>query len=181
MNIDKKYMLEAAVSNDKTRKPLQQIHVPGNGTAVACNATVLAVVPVTMEETDTAGYLNPATLKEARKNKRQNSAFIALNDSEAYTSDKFGRVEVERATVQTIGEYPNIQNVIPADKNEGGFTVTINPDNLLNLSKALGCELVSLTFAKKDGDRRAIVVEPTAGVDSGQWGLIMPCLIKWNY
>jgi len=66
MVINPKYRLDLAVSKDEVHPAENHIFI-NNGTAVACDNHILAIVPVQMEEGDSEGMIPVDALKAARR------------------------------------------------------------------------------------------------------------------
>jgi DNA polymerase III sliding clamp (beta) subunit (PCNA family) len=164
MNLDNKYQIEKACSTDPTRYVLQNVYITEDKKhLIATTGRILAKVPVTIEETDDRGNgLIPGNvIADARKKNKRGPTLLNLNGSFQHLDG----VSVPRTAE---GPFPRTDQVIP--KNPViKHTVTLNPELLLNLAKALGDkERVTLEFQDQSGDPAIIVRNGDA------YGLIMP-------
>ena len=175
MQIDTKYQLEKVVSTDGLRKPLQNILISRDKNkkpiAIATNGRVLAMVPVTLEETDQTGLISPEALKASRKNKANPGQMIANGDIDLLDGRR-----LPRPTEDEVGNYPNWRQVVDGAPTEWKFQVSFNAAYLLSLAQALGCPkeaLVTLSF--KDELSPIVVHRNNSG--EGEYGLLMPARI----
>jgi DNA polymerase III sliding clamp (beta) subunit (PCNA family) len=169
MQIDKKYKLEKAVSNDPTRTNLTNVYVT-NHHAQATNGHILAIVPIKKEKDDTPGWLTTDALKLARKMlpKGVDNIQITLNGYQ---------ILPDRTTLaRPNGELspPKLFRILRQAHSNRSFKVGINASYLKELSEAIGAEEIALEFGKPDS---AILVRPVHGND-GAVGLIMPVRLK---
>jgi hypothetical protein len=133
MKIPKKAMIELITANDdksQISRPYLDLSNPSAPVAVACNGRTLAVVPVTLDEDDTAGYISDVALKHARK----------------VTAGRYAELAIRKAGTNTASDgtafpsgyfdgYPNWKSVVPSGKPT--VRLKINPEMLLRLAKAL--------------------------------------------
>lgn len=155
MRIDKKFKLENVASNDKTREVIQNIYIFNDGKIKACatNGKVLAIVPVVVDdnELEKGNSIKASDLKFQRSNpsiKKQDDVFCFLKPLD--------------------GDFPKLDEVFPKEKPivEIGIDTTL----LMNLSKALGTEVLKMSIISGD---KAIKVESINNNEA--YGLIMPC------
>lgn len=165
MILDHKYQIEKAASTDRSRYVLQNVYITEDKKhLVATTGVILAKVPVELGPTDDRGNgLIPADIiADARKRtKRRPKTELGLNGCFVHGDG----TSVPRTAE---GTFPKYENVIPKDaaiKN----TVTLNPELLLALAKALGnSKSVTLEFQDQSGELAIIARNGDA------FGLIMP-------
>lgn len=168
MKIDKRYKIERATSEDPTRFALGNVHIAEDGAhLVATTGSILARVPVTMEEGDRidSASLPPVVLTVARQlGRARDEASIKLGEA-------FGLADGStrpRPTPDEAGRFPQYSQIIPKDPAIV-HSVTINPRALRDLCEAIGADdSVTLEFQDTTG-RAAIIVRSGEG-----YGLIMP-------
>ena len=166
MQIDKKYRLEKAVSTDDSRESLANI----SGThrhAVACNGTILAIVPITQEKADEPGWMTPSALVLARKTSLRNSdnLSIGLNGIQELANGS----TLKRPSTKEVRPPSLFQMLLRAHRSRQ-YKVGLNVDKLRTLVDALGTKEIILEFGEPDA---AILVRPLSR-ESGVRGLIMP-------
>lgn len=177
MQIEKKFQIELAVSNEESRKVITNVNlqtVNGKKSAVATNGRMLAVVPTEYDESE-AGYVTPECLKLARKVAgRLPMATVNCNGDLKLTDGRsFPRPKVDGEN--SIGTYPNIEQVIPAPDRPVAFEIALDAKLLYTLAKAIGAEndrstgvIVKLKFAPNVDSP---IVVSTSG---GGFGVLMP-------
>lgn len=169
MKIDMSYQIELCASKDDTRPSLRHAYYqPDKARIVATDGHRLAIVPVTVDPGDTAGYVTDDALKAARKvgRKVNGIAEIAANGTLHTGAGAFPR--------PTEGTFPPVDAVIPEYRAGADRTasVTFNPELLTGIVKAIGAAKgpVTLTFDPED-PYAAIVV---TAADNGTIGVLMP-------
>jgi hypothetical protein len=165
MEINKKYKLEKAVSTDSLRPALQNISISRTH-AMATNANILAIVPVTMAKDDTPGWLTPDALKLGRKvsPKSEEAMTITLNGKQILPDG------TQMARPGNDEQPPDIAGILHSAKMNRKFKFGINVQLLKDLSDAIGSEEVVLELAQAD---KAILVRPVQS-KAGEHGIIMP-------
>lgn len=167
MQIDKKYRLEKAVSTDPSREHLQNVWVTKHH-AFATNGHILAAVPVSMENGDTAGLISVDALKLARKSsKGMDTIRIGLNGAQIL-SDGTSMKRPDSC------KPPRILGILRSAHRCRTFRVGINSDYLKELSAAIGSDELILELGKPD---EAILIRPLHHED-GVRALIMPIRIN---
>lgn len=169
MKLEKRYQIEKAVSNNQTRFSQTYVHIDKESSSlVATTGYILAKVPVQFDESDEtgSGAIHPKPLVAARKKAgRLFSLTLGLNGTFQHAD---GSTE-PRPTADDAGHFPQWQAIVPkAPKIK--HTVSVNPEFLLDLAKAIGWERgdgITLEF-QEDKDS-AVIVKCGAG-----YGLIMP-------
>lgn len=169
MKLKNKYKIERAASNDETRYEINNIKINGEKKQlIATNGKILACVPVEIEKDDDigSGVLTKGAIIEARKQgKRSGMTEIKLNGS----FEMPNKAQLPRPDKSNTGVFPYYEQAIPKRKTH--FAVTINPDLLMDLVKALGHEHgngVTLEFSKDNLD--SIVVR----TDTESIGVMIP-------
>ena len=173
MVINPKYRLDLAVSKDGVHPAENHIFI-NNETAVACDNHILAIVPVQMEEGDSAGLIPVDALKAARKGLKKDATKATINAN--------GIVSVVDAKTKAVSTwtrpnetYPPYKAIIPDYKPEEiACQIAIDAELLARLAGALGNDRVILTIPKDAlSNPRAILVKTTDS-DNTAHGLIMP-------
>ena len=161
--------LEKVISKDSSRPALAaaylRIESDGSAFLEATTSYVLATIPVTIDETDVAGFVPAEALAAARKAKQGE---LACNGSvTAPRGDSYPRYD---------GQFPDSSRLYP--EAPPTFTVGINARFLYDIAQALGSDIVVLRFqgdAAGANPLKAIIVEPANGTGvSGARGLAMP-------
>ena len=173
MKIDAAFKIEKAVSGDETRSmlcnPYLDLTDKTKPVLVATDGWQMAVVPVTLDEGDTAGYVSLAAIKEARKKEHRFKDSIFVKDNETIDG-----ITMPRPSVDTVGIFPNWHMVYDSAVKtaKGEISLGINPALLLDLAKALGDDSsVTLTIRPdKDGKVLTAIKVDTAKAT----GVIMP-------
>lgn len=148
MQIESKYKLEKACSNDKTRLVLNSPYFDKeNGKMIACDGRMLAVVPVDdIQDNEKSGHVSIDAIKAARKSpfgKTTGKSEIICNGSlKVSTGPEFPR--------EDIGRFPQYEQALPDPKREIKFRVALNPELLLDLCYAIG-------FDPKSGNNGSFV------------------------
>lgn len=134
MKFTTKCHIEKVCSKNETRVVLTNAYFDKDkARLIAANGISMAVIPVTVEENDTTGFVSPAALKEYRKQSKRYNVSIELNGSQ-----KIGPVTFERPTAETCGTFPNVDQVIPKDATEHTTVIGLNAELLADLASALG-------------------------------------------
>jgi hypothetical protein len=170
--IDKKYKLESVVEKGTGSRPsMEQIYLQ-NGMAVATNGHALVFVPCNEYEDSEEGYLNPLTLKDARKqSKLFGGCRIDLTEKteSPVSSDRVTRDRLNKSSIA----FPNVFGVLPLD--ETVKSVCFNAKILYELSQAMGNDVVTLEVP--ESVHRAITVrcpDETSDRYDNSFGLLMP-------
>jgi len=163
MRLEHKYLIEKAASKDPIRRALQNVFITEDKKhLVATNGSALAKVPVELDASDDRGNgLIPASvLTDARKKtKHRMHTELSLNGAFIHNDG----VSIPRDAEGTFPQYEHIFPKDPVIKH----TVTLNPELLLDLAKALGnSKSITLEF-QEVGD--AIIARNGLAV-----GLLMP-------
>ena len=163
MKINKKFKIEKAASTDLTRLPLCNVFIEREGEksfAVATNGTMLAKVPVTLDEGDLAGYLTPLQVSEIRK-----------NGIPVSIQDRVFLEKTERPKQEEIGLFPNYRAVMPDGKNPK-FVIGFNPKLLMSIAEAIGATdgVILKVYAEDKAFGVTAIVESS---ESGE-GILMP-------
>lgn len=166
MQIDKKYRLERAVSTDDARESLANISVTRRH-AIACDGHILAIVPVTTEKGDEAGWMTPDALKLARKCGPRGSDLIqiGLNGSQELQDGS----TLKRPSFDKVRPPKMLQILLNAHRRRT-YRVGINAGMLKDLSDALGTDEVVLEFGSPT---EPILIRPVHH-EEGVRGVIMP-------
>lgn len=172
MRIKNKYQIEKAAATDPTRYVLTFVHIAEDGKhLIATNGRILAMVPVEIEKSDDRGSaaIPGSVLVDARKKaKRAPESFVGLNGEFVHADS----VRVPRPAAADVGAYVNYGKVIPKDPVIK-HTVSLNPELLLELAKAIGGQKeVTLEF-QDGGGHPAIIVR-----SADAFGLIMPVQVR---
>lgn len=174
MRIESKYKLESCVSNE--RASLHDILIE-NGKAIACDGKIIAIVPIELEEGDTAQKLNPEVLKKGRKLNKKRDVTIVLKNVNGTATLENGDTVVNQCSDEN---YPNYKAVFPPDENPV-IQIALDVKLLHSLSEGLGSNRVLLTIYD---NKHAIKVNPmdvsqySNEVNTDIIGLIMPCKFK---
>lgn len=157
MKLPKQILIEKACSGDATRPVLNSAYLDRSGTGpngpgrlFATNGRIAAIVPVLVEDSDSAGYITADALKASRKcaANLEAATFSANGVLKMPDGQEFPRPD--------HGKYPNMEQVIPKDATVTAFS--IDAELLYNLAQAIGSERgVTLEFS---GDGKAIRVKP---------------------
>ena len=154
MKLHKEILIEKACSGDSARTILNSVYLekPESGSArlVATNGRIAAIVPVSVDAEDSAGYITAVALKAARKAApRSEECFFSANGVLKMPDGQ----TFERPNP---GKYPNVENVIPKDETK--FSVSLDPALLLAVSEAIGAGRgVTLEIS---GEGKAVRVRP---------------------
>ena len=157
MIIDKNIKIHEAASTDETREVINQIQVERRGNtvnddgtiparAIATDGRIMAVVPMELDDHDTGilesetGRMIPAAAwKSAVKGRKSVEGYLGLNGGIEVATQP-GPPEMTVGYAPCDGSiYPNWRQVIP-DGHTGRATLTINPDLLVRLARAIGVE-----------------------------------------
>lgn len=151
MKLDKRYLIEKAVSKYDTRPCLQGVYLERkdetHGTLIATDGKILAKIPVAITKDDKVGIIPIELIKKAR--------VVGPETVVAPSEPTDGMV------------FPNYQRIIPKTKVQ--FTIIIDPQRLLDLAKAIGAEKrsgVKLEFRSPS--------DPITVTNAKGFGLLMP-------
>lgn len=180
MKIDKECKIEKAASTNETRRqlvnPYLDLKDKNKPVLVATSGRALAVIPVTLDEGDTQGYVSAAALKESRKKENKFNDSIMVNGNETV-----GRVSFVRPNEQDIGVFPNWRQIDIKAGAEKVLQLGIDTGLLADLAKALGSDgIVTLTFYRgsfhkgAEGAPKWVSGAIEVTTSKGR-GLIMPC------
>lgn len=154
MKLHKEILIEKACSGDASRPVLHAVYLQkqenGQARLLATNGRIAAIVPVVVDESDSAGYISHDALKAARKAAPRSAEcfFTANGVCKMPDGQEFSR--------PTPGNYPNVDAVIPKDETK--FSVSLDPALLLAVAQAIGAERgVTLEIS---GEGRAVRVRP---------------------
>ena len=166
MKISKKFKIEKTTSSDLTRPQLCNVFIEREGEksfAVATNGTMLAKVPITLDEGDVAGYLTPLQVSEIRK------GGVSVS-----VQDRVFLEKTERPKQDEIGLFPNYRAVIPDGKNPK-FVIGFNPKLLMSIAEAIGATdgVILKVYAEDKAFGIAAIIESS---ESGE-GVLMPMSI----
>ena len=166
MQIDKKYKIEKAVCTDDTRTNLANISITRRH-AIACDGRMIAIVPVTVEEGDEAGWLSPDALKLARRvnPKGLDTIRIVLNGTQELQDGS----TIKRPSFDDVHPPKMLQILLHAHRGRT-FRIGINASMLKSLSEALGSEEIVLEFGSPT---ETILVHPVHH-EEGVCGVLMP-------
>ena len=162
---------EAAASKDTARPILCEPFLRGNH-LYATDSYVLVRIPVKRDDNDTDGQVPRSALKAARTNR--NFQHVLLEGDKAIALGKDGRYECSReqdGSDTWAIPFPSADALIP-ELNQLPVDVTLNVDNIVKVSKALGAK--TLTFSlNPDSPLAPIRIEPRDHKD-GRIGVVMP-------
>lgn len=168
MKIQKKYKIELVTSTDETRYPLAYVHIDEKtNSLVATNGRMLAKVPVIIEENDEIGTasISKLVLADARSAAPKHDSDFTLGLRKVFEICD-GRT-YPRPIESEVGTYPNYMQIIPKSPKIH-HEVTLNPQMLLALAKALGDDK-SITLKFEKNPLNAIIAE-----NGEAYGLLMP-------
>lgn len=144
------------------RPPLENVWYDSEKSRlIATDGKIMAIVPAEKEDGDVSGYVSPLSIKEYRRAAKKSFVTLQCN-----SSLKIGGMTLERPTVENMGTFPNVEQVIPKDDTDVTVTIVLNAELLATLAAALGSEIVTLKIRKPE---MAISVSTAKGK-----GLIMP-------
>lgn len=161
MKINKKYKIEGVVLKDKTRETLNYINVYQNGRtwAVATDGRMLAKVPVEIEGDE---------LSKGTAIKADDFAFQRKNPAIKKQEEIFCFLQ------PIVGQYPNVEQIMPSDEVKPVFSFGIDPSMLLSLANAIGQDKIRIDFY---GESKALKVRAMNEKEEAH-GLIMPVSLK---
>jgi len=177
MYLDESYLIWKCANESGARPLLGHVLIKrtnvDSGMAVASDGFILAVVPVTLDESDRVGLVSAKYLRESLKAAKGTP--ISLNDTNVGNSKGlFPRYEWD---IDGNSEYPEYQNIIP--KPPMGSTVNvlgINLKLLTRVTQAIGSpKPIILTLC--GGNVSLLLVEHHLrenGVPVPPFGLVMP-------
>jgi len=166
MKINRKYQIEKTASKDPTRYVLNDPYLDTSEidkpVLVATDGRMLAVVPVEVLPEDMSGHVPVDAIKELRKDKSGKSEINLNGKVEVVNADKITRF------TRPEGTFPNWKQVVP----QGGekFTISFNPEMLLRVAQAVGCEKGKAITLKFKGPLDPIKIE----TGNGAYGVLMP-------
>lgn len=175
MKIPKQCKLEKIVSKDASREILNYVLIDSKDPevrAVATDGKMMAIVPVTICDTDkieTEKIIHPKALTEARKQARKEpESEIGLNGSAAMPDGSTFPVPAHMAETK----FPNYRAVSKPAKEYK--TVCFNAKALYELSQAIGAvgDKVTLQIPIGEDALGPLVIEEKT---TGGKGILMPC------
>jgi hypothetical protein len=180
MKISTSCQIERLASTDISRPQLTNVwYDVDKKVAVATNGCAMAIIGVTPDDGDHAGYVSPDALKAARKLSKKNGDAVILANG---VQEIPGGPTFPRPSHDTW-KFPPYEQVVPSFKagDKGVFEVSFNPELLLDLVKALGgaaggkrSPIVTLTIKAGDG-YNPILVDVGASKGPRDIGILMPC------
>jgi len=186
MQIDKRYKIEKATSNDEAKEKLRYI-IAADQTAVATDGKILAVVPCAIGAGDIEGAITPDSLTYARKHTLGDGAAVLhlTDDRTAIAEDTTSFPRSLESTVKGDGEQLELlrSDPMPIEREtvmlmvpkEGSTDVCVALDSALlgRLAEALGNKGQITLFLRPDDDM--IVRSPIrAHGHDGAYGVLMP-------
>lgn len=155
MKIPTSALIEKACYGDASRPVLNAVYLktasaPHPAYLLATNGRIAAYLPVVTDEADKAGYVTAEALKAARKGAKgaETASFSANGVCKMADGQEFARPD--------LGNYPNMESIKP--KDEVRFTVSLDPELLLQLAEAIGAARGVILEVR--GENSAIVVRP---------------------
>jgi len=165
MKLPKNCKVELCVSDDKARWTLTAPYLDmadGYGKLVATNGKIMAVVPVETGEHDVDGWVSIDAIKSGRKlgTRLESEIEITCNGVCALKNgNSFPRPNQSDESCK----FPNWRGVIPPCDRESAFSVTINPELLLDLARAIGSEKrITLKFGRDNGEVVSVIGDGNA-------------------
>lgn len=123
--------IERAAAVGDIRRYLNHVHLDvENKCVAACAGSILAVVPVEVDEGDTTGPITKDAIKLARKGPKKSEATVLANGS---LRIPLQGVTLDRPTDD--GAFPNYQRVLVTEENRP--TIAFDADLLVELARAL--------------------------------------------
>ena len=181
MKISKKYIIEKVMSENKDRYTLTtgMIRKRGGGyVAEATNGRIAVLVPVEMDENDKPGRITREALRLART--KANLGIIKATDQLELKNGW----KLPRPAEKELGNFPDIEQVIPKESARKEMVFSINPTFLKNLADAMGAETITLYVPTEKPDAIRIsavdmhnlaigVIMPVHAME-GLWGIKEP-------
>jgi hypothetical protein len=187
MIFDSAFQIEKVVSPDFTRGLLHYVYFdPSKKCLAATDGHCMAIVPATVEESDTEGPVTGEALKAARKAAgKRGTPTIALNGHQAIANGpSFPRPDMAGMS------YPPIDQVIPEYRKgtEGTLTIAFSVDLLAKLAAAIGANdkttIIEMTIKLPPTEgkdkglvRDPLVIKSSNGADPAALGILMPCRV----
>ena len=159
----------AAASND-IRRYLNHVHLDvENQNLVACAGSILAVVPVEVDEGDTTGPITKDAIKLARKGAKKNEPTVLANGSLSIPAQGVTMARPDD------GVFPDYQRVLIRDEDLP--TICLDADLLVDLASALnrrGSQNNGVRLHLPRNVDAPIKVEPMWGPAIGTVGVLSP-------
>jgi hypothetical protein len=185
MRFDKRYKIHQAAAKDAGRYQVASIKLELDPpTLIATTGRICAVVPCTVNGTDTEGLIPRQAIADAVKGKQALEAELVRAEPQPDGTecvDVYQAGELTSSHKLTEGNFPRWQEVIPAKAGDD-IRLCLNPYLLVELAKAIGCPStaigVELRFqlVKEKGDL-VVADKPirvTACEADDAFGVIMP-------
>ena len=143
-----------------------------DGRLVACNGSILAVVPVTDTERDESGMIPTAALAEATKGKLGDAELASLNEHVAT-----GNYRIDRPSADPE-HYPDYKRIVTDPP--AGLSIRLSAKHLIDLVAALGAvgtdlDMIELRFmATSQGAIDSAFPVRVDVEGTGAFGVIMP-------
>lgn len=190
MKLNRLCKIHKCVADDQGRYAMNhaklEIDADGKARLVATDGRMLAVVPVTETEADTAGFVSPEVIAEALKGSGDAEAEIVANGS-LRVQTKRGRLEFDRPPegAEYGREFPRWRQVVP--KGDVVHRIALNPQYLLAVAEAIGSGSSVVLEWRENG--APLVVRPAGPIGGGhgdvtledfesRFGLVMPISIN---
>jgi hypothetical protein len=180
MKTHKSCRIELAASKDKARVAIAEPYLDikdGKAVLVATDGKILAIVPVSTDTADTAGYVGANVLKEARRcSRRTDDVFLEVNSAARLPNG----ATLPRAGASENQNYPNWRAVVPEKYETPAIEVGIDAWRLWQLAQAMGTQCVRISVQSND---KPMLVYPLSGgrysdaaapVNMEASGVIMP-------
>ena len=185
MRFDKRYKIHQAAAKDAGRYQVASIKLELDPpTLIATTGRICAVVPCTVNGTDTEGLIPRQAIADAVKGKQALEAELVRAEPQPDGTaciDVYQAGELTSSHKLTEGNFPRWQEVIPAKAGDD-IRLCLNPYLLVELAKAIGCPStaigVELRFqlVREKGDL-VVADKPirvTACEADDAFGVIMP-------
>jgi len=157
MKTQKACRIELAASQDASRVAISEPYLDikdGIAHLIATDGKILAILPVTVEPADVAGYVSGDVLKAARKTAaRDGTVYAELNG----VAKLPGGISMPREGSANAQQFPNWRQVVPSTPDVPAFVVALDAKRLWMLAQAMGTQGVTLTFTEA---RKPIFVTP---------------------
>lgn len=166
--------IERAAAKGDIRPYMNHVHLDAAAQRlVATNGHILAVVPVEVEEGDTAGPIPAEAFPAARK--AAGSHFEPAMQANGSVVLQNGAT-MPRPSAADIGPFPAWEKLVERFQ-PSGVSVTFNAELLYELARALTPKgskygrVITLHLSASEPDKSAMKVEGA----NGAFGLLMPC------
>lgn len=165
--------IEQAASRDDSRPVLtrpwllvdkpKKGQAPTSGRVVACDSYILAVVPVEFndQEKPAQGAIEGKVFAEGRKHEKRFSESVQLL---ADKTTVLGSEATFPPPDPNVGQYPDVDRLMPAEDAISHFHVGLNATLLKRLADSLGSEGVLLEFVV---DKDVATAKIVGGVNDG--------------